>query len=166
MERIININGRTGRFDIPSFLLTENEPLTLVFNFNNAYVGKYVATLICGERTRVHTLGKDRRIDVPADWLQGDVLSILLELRNVNGNAIIISNDPSKGGYCIEPLQLEHVNENTVAVAWMTKLEGQMKTLQDKVQELSTAVSAIPAAIEKAKDEAVVAATGGDPMGA
>lgn len=145
MIRMIHIKGLTGRFDVPSFLWTENESLTLKFDVVEKRVGRYVAVVICGEQKKTVYLGRDMSVELSPEFIQkGDYqpLTILLELRPLKGLRALIGNNPSNGGFCIEPLKIERVDENTCAVAWMQKLEGdfeafgkRLKTVEDKLKE-------------------------------
>jgi hypothetical protein len=65
---------------------------------------------------------------------------ITLELRDKQGNSVIISGDPANGGFLIEPLQIERVGEYTTAQGWLSKIEetftnilGRLGTVENKV---------------------------------
>ena len=145
MIRTIHIKGLTGRFDVPSFLWTENETLTLKFDVAEKRVGRYVAVVICGAQKKTVYLGRDMSVELSPEFIQkGEYqpLTILLEFRPPKGTRAIIGNDPYNGGFCIEPLKIERVNENTCAIAWMQKLEGdfealskRLKMVEDKLKE-------------------------------
>lgn len=145
MTRTIHIKGLTGRFDVPSFLWTENETLTLKFDVAEKRIGRYIVVVICGEQRKTVYLGRDMSAELSPEFIQkGEYqpLTILLEFRPPKWTRAMIGNDPSNGGFCIEPLKIERVNENTCAVAWMQKLEGdfealskRLKTVEDKLKE-------------------------------
>lgn len=138
MERIINFSGKVGRYDIPSFLFTENDPLELIFNVHTTAIGKYVVTLNCGDQKHVLTLAEDMKVIVPPGFIErGNLnpLAILLELRTMKGDKVIIPSDPKQGGFFIEPLYIETVEENTFAVAWCQELERRLKNVETKLKE-------------------------------
>ena len=138
MKRTINFRGRMGRYDVPSFLFTENDSLEIVFNVQTYTLGKYIAILTCGKRKQAFALGEDMTVTVPPEFIKrGDFnpLSILLELRTVAGDKIIIPSDPAQGGYHIEPLYIEKVEGNTTAIAWCQELEERIKHVEDKLTE-------------------------------
>ena len=145
MKRIINFRGRMGRYDVPSFLFTENEPLEIKFDLQVNTLGKYIAILTCGKRKQAFVLDEDKTVIIPPEFIKrGDFapLSILLELRTMLGDKIIIPSDPAQGGFCIEPLYIEKVGINTTATAWCQELayrcdvlENKMLYLEEKIKE-------------------------------
>ena len=141
MIRTINVKGRTGRFDVPSFLWTENETLTLKFDVAEKRVGRYVATVLCGEQTKTVYLGREMAVDVAPEFVANggyQPITVLLGFYPPKGTRAIISNDPSSGGFCIEPLKIERVDENTCAVAWMQKLERDFAELSARMDATET----------------------------
>ena len=141
MKRIIKVEGLTGRFDVPSFLWAENEPLTIQFDIAESRRGKFVATAICGDQIKTEYLNNDRSFTLDPEWIKAgnyQDVSILLELVTNNGNAVIIPNDPKKGGYFIEPLRIDRVDENTTAVAWLQKIEANLSTLRMRIKNVET----------------------------
>ena len=167
MIRNIHFTGRTGCFDVPSFLLTDNEDLTLVFNVQEYRQGKFVVVIKHGNARMTVHLTKEKRITLTADWLKenGAVpLEILLELRTVDLSRVIIPNANEKGGFFIGPLLIEKIDDSFTAVGWLQKIESGMAEQASKIKELQSIVDGIPGEIEKAKNEAIVEATGGDVM--
>ena len=137
MKRIINFRGRMGRYDIPSFLFTENETLEIQFNIQTYTLGKYIAILTCGKRKQAFSLGQDMTVTIPPEFIKrGDFapLSILLELRTMAGDKVIIPSDPAQGGFFIEPLYIEKAEGNTTAIAWCQALERRFAGLEQRVQ--------------------------------
>lgn len=138
MIRRIKIKGRTGRFDVPSFLWTENETLTLKLDVEEKRVGRYVAVVRCGEQRKTVYLNAEMTVELSPEFIQkGEYqpLTVLLELRNAQGTRVLIPSDPEKGGFCIEPLKIERMGENTCAVTWMQKLEGELGALRTRVEK-------------------------------
>lgn len=167
MLRTVNFMGRTGRFDVPSFLWAENEELIIQLNVQEYRQGKFVCTVKHGNAKMTVYLTKDKTITLTPDWLKENgnaPLEILLELRTTDLSRVIVPNGREKGGYFVEPLLIEHVDTTFTAVGWLTKIETEQTEQRVLLKELQSIVEGIPVEIEKAKSEAIVAATGGDPM--
>ena len=170
MERKITINGRTGLFDIPSFLLSENESLKIKIGLTNEFrVGRFRVIVRHGERKKTFTLAKDEPIELTSEWLKqsGENIEFSLVFLNKTATAVL------KDDYEIEPLKMETIGGNFSFTAqvqeFMAKQKQQDDCISDLKKELAEVkkiVAAIPAEIEKAKKEAVIEAAGGDPMGA
>lgn len=172
MTRTITVNGRTGRFDVPSFTLAENEALTVTFNIvNEIRAGRYYVVVRHGTAPKkAFVLSADKSIELSAEWLNAggtELVEFALELRNPAGT-LTIKND-----YVIEPLIVTSVAGKWTATAYLQKLEteleelkGTVSILSDGYNKLQEIVSGLPAAIEEAKRQAVIEAAGGDPMGA
>ena len=169
MIRTVNFTGRTGRFDVPSFLWTENENLTIKFDVKRYIQGVFVCVVKPGNAQREFKLEDDMTITLYPDWLKENgtaPLEILLELRTLDLSRVIIPNGRENGGYFIEPLLIEHVDDTFTAVGWLTKIESGMEEMALQIEELQSIVERVPEQIEEAKREAIVAATGGDVMNA
>ena len=133
MIRVLKLKGMIGRWDIPSFLWTENETLTVKLDVSETRVGRYIAVVTCGTQKKTVYLSKDMTINISPDFIQKgefNPLSVLLEFRNTQGDSVIIPNDPKKGGFFIEPLYIERVTENTTAIAWLTKIETEIAEIK------------------------------------
>jgi hypothetical protein len=147
MKININIQGRTGRFDTPSFLLTANEDLTLCFNVKETRVGRYVAKFKHGENKMTAYLTKeDRSVNIPASWLNkaGAVpLEIFLELRDGTGTRVIIpsaKSETDKEGFFIEPLKIVEMEDGWSACGWLQELENAFAEINGKVDDVSERV--------------------------
>ena len=70
MLRTITMHNRTGIFDIPSFLLTENEALTLKFVGLSHRIGKYVVTIVHGKNKKTIYLPLSFVVDISAEFLK------------------------------------------------------------------------------------------------
>ena len=161
MKRTITLTGRTGRLDVPSFTLAENETLTVTFNIvNEIRVGRYIVVVRHGSALKkTFALSSDNSIDLSAEWLTaGGTEPGTLKL---------------KDDYCIEPLIVTAQDGNWTATAELQKLETEITELKQTVSALSAGyetlratVAGLPAMIEQSKKEAVIEAAGGDPMGA
>lgn len=151
MQRIIKLRGRTGKFTTPSFLYTDNEPLVIKFDITEHRVGKYVAQVVCGEQKKTVYLGKDMSVEVLPDFIKAGEFNpvyVHLEFRTQYGDKVVIPNDPAKGGFFIEPLYIERVSGNTTFLAWATKMEEEMKAMNN---ELDT----VKAKLKEFEDEGV-----------
>lgn len=169
MIRTVNFTGKTGRFDVPSFLWTENENLTIKFDVKRYIQGIFVCVVKHGNAKREFKLEEDMTITLYPDWLKENgtaPLEILLELRTLDLSRVIVPSGREKGGYFIEPLLIEHVDDTFTAVGWLTKIESGMEEMALQIEELQSIVERVPEQIEEAKREAIVAATGGDVMNA
>ena len=146
MKITIKIQGRTGRFDTPSFLLTENESLTLCFDIKETRTGRYVVMVKHGEQKKTVYLTKDKMVDISAEWLNkgGAVpLEIFLELRDGTGTRPIIPSAKSKTdkeGFFIEPLKIEEMPEGWSACGWLQSLERSFGELNEKLEGISERV--------------------------
>jgi hypothetical protein len=149
MERIITIKGKVGLYDIPCFTYADNEPLVLRFNTKKLADGQYRAVVMCGENKKTVYLGDDMAVELPPSFLaKGEAVYVSLELRHKKTEALIISGDASQGGFLIEPLKLDRVEEYTTAHAWMQKLEGDITALKEEL-------SAVKGKLEQFEDEGV-----------
>ena len=165
MIRTVNFTGRTGRFDVPSFLWTENEELTIKLNIQEYRQGKFICVVKHGKAQMTVYMTKDKTITLTPDCLKKNgtaPLEILLELRTLDLSRVIVPSGRENGGYFIEPLQIEHVDATFTAVGWMTKIETEQAAQRALLEELQSIVERVPEQIEEAKRDAIVAATGGD----
>ena len=163
MLREINFNGRTGRFDVPSFLFTDNEELQIKVNAQVSIQGVYVATVKHGNFQRTVRLDEDKTLTIVPEWLKENgeqPIEMLLELWDTSMSRRIIPS--GNGGFVIEPLQVLKVDNEYTAIGWMAKIEDLLSAQAQAIEELQTAVSETHDKIETAKNEAIVAATGGD----
>lgn len=168
MLRIINIKGRTGRFEIPSFPLTDNEELTVKFNISENRFGRYIVIVQHGKLEKKFMLNpKEMTVTLTPDWIKDGGLEpiyFLLEFRNASADKVVISNDPKKAGFFIEPLYITRVEGNTTGVAWLNKIEAELATAKELLAKYGAVIEQIPTMIEQAKREAIIEARDGDIM--
>lgn len=174
MDRKLIILGKTGRYDVPSFVWTENEPLTITFDIQETRVGRFYAVIRCGNRIMERSLAKYMSIQIPADFIKNgeyQPITISLEFRDVNGEKIIVSADPKRGGYFIEPLRIERTQESLVGVAWCQELEEKINALnvalagtKENVSAVTEYANSIPTLIKQEINNAVIYLTNGDPL--
>lgn len=145
MKRILEVKGRTGRYDVPSFLWTENEPLTIEIKINESREGVFVAKAICGDEKKTVFLSETMSFDIPPEFIKNggyNPVLILLEFRTVDLSRKLVDNDPTKGGYFIEPLYIEQVEENTTAYAWLEMTANAISKLNERIESIENKLSA------------------------
>ena len=176
MKRVLNFEGKTARWDVPSFLWTENENLVIQFNIQETRDGTHYAAIRCGNRLKEVSLTTSKTVEVPAQFIKdGDYshLQISLEFRSNKGGAVIVPADPRRGGYFIEPLVIERVEESTTAIAWLQDIERKIdeinarmtehtKKVNAEIEECKTGIDNVPALIKAAMDETIIYLTNGD----
>lgn len=178
MKRVLNFEGKTARWDVPSFLWTENENLVIQFNIQETRDGTHYASIRCGNRLKEVSLVTSKMVEVPAQFIKdGDYspLQISLEFRDNKGGALIVPADPKRGGYFIEPLAIERVEESTTAIAMLQALEAQFKAktamLEQEINTLHTDINrheirldCVPDQIKNAVVEMGIHLVNGDPL--
>lgn len=174
MNRKLTIKGTTGRYDVPSFVWSENENLSITFDIHETRVGRFYAVIRCGKRIMELSLAKYQTVEIPAEFIKAgefEPLNISLEFLNASGNAVIVPSDPKRGGYFIEPLYFRRVEESTTAIAWLQNIESKIAEINAKLEETNKSVAeckaeldGVPALIKTAVDESIVYLTNGDPL--
>lgn len=123
-------------YDLPVFLLTENEVLTLKFSGIDPRMGRYIVTLRHGEENRTVQLSANLTVDIMPEWLNRNgtnPLEVFLELRDNAGTKILISSVQSatdRNGYYIEPLKIEKVDKAFNMIGWLQKVERDIADLK------------------------------------
>lgn len=133
MERKIIFKGREGRFDEPSFILSENDDLSISFAFpEEIRIGLYRVVVRHGDSPKkTFTLGKEKTVTISYNWLkQGGTENVEFSicLTNVSGTAII------KDDYIVEPLKIRNVEGNFAATAVIFEMEERQKNLEERLQ--------------------------------
>lgn len=167
MDRKLTIIGKTGRYDVPSFVWSRNENLCITFDIHETRVGRFYAVIRCGNRIMERSLAKYMSVEIPAEFIEkGEYqpLIVSLEFRNIDGDQIYISSDPKRGGYNIEPLRIQRVEEGLFLVAWCQEIESKLEDFANRLQFQEDKMLEIPAQIKTAVNEAVVYLTNGDPL--
>lgn len=147
MIKEIKFIGRTGLFENPSFLIADNEDLTLKLNLPNIRDGKFVLKLKHGENEKTFVLSAEKTCDVSAEWLKktgAKPLELFLELRDETGTKIITRSAKTRtdrGGYFIEPLKIEEVEDGWSASAFLQLIENEIKNLKQTCQNLDDRIS-------------------------
>ena len=143
MIRKINFIGRRGTYDLPSFLLTENETLTLKLEGLDARLGRYVMTIRHGTNVKTVYLRNALTVDISPEWLSENAekpIECFLELRDNSGTQVLISSANSftdQSGYYIEPLKLERIEKTWSLVAWLQKTDADLAQVKDAIQEIN-----------------------------
>ena len=169
MNRKIIFNDREGRFDVPSFTLSDNEDLRIEIALPMVRNGIYDFVARHGDELRRVTLTGKPSVEFTADWLKrGGTAPIICELVLRDRSGLITYKK-----YNIEPLEIKVSDvglEYFSAVQSIEKenaeLRKELGEVKRELGELKKIVAEIPAAIAQAKKEAVIEAAGGDPMGA
>lgn len=174
MNRKLTIKGTTGRYDVPSFVWSENETLSITFDIHETRVGRFYAVIRCGKRVMEISLAKYQTVEIPAEFIKSggfEPLNISLEFWNASGTAVIVPSDPKRGGYFIEPLYFRRVEETTTAMAWLQDVESKIAEINAKIEktnasiaECKTGLDGVPALIKTAVDEMGVHLVNGDPL--
>jgi hypothetical protein len=174
MNRKLTIKGTTGRYDVPSFVWSENEKLSITFDIRETRVGRFYAVIRCGKRVMEFSLAKYQTVEIPAEFIKSggfEPLNISLEFWNASGTAVIVPSDPKRGGYFVEPLYFRRVEETTTAIAWLQDVESKLNATNARIDETNALLQqqqeqldGVPATIKTAVDEAIVYLTNGDPL--
>lgn len=155
MERVITIVGRTGRFDEPSFLLTENEDLKIRFKFlSDKTVGRYVVVVRHGiAPKKTFSLTEDKSVLLPSDWLNKggtDTVDFELQLLNKTETAIL------KSDYAVESLIVSNEYGTFKATAEMQFLERKVDELQDKINSLEQVIGKLTERVEDYENNGIL----------
>lgn len=102
MIRTITIRGRTGRYDVPSFVLTQNEPLKLCFAAEELTSGVYRAIITHGNAPKIDvSLAVEKSVTLSPEWLakgNTEPVQVVLQLLDPAQSKVI------KNDFYIEPL--------------------------------------------------------------
>lgn len=154
MKRTITILGRTGRLDVPSFPITENENLLVQFDIQaECKRARYYVTVKHGTaHKQTFLLPQDKTLALSADWIRqgGNApIEFSMEMKNYLGN-VTIRND-----YEIEPLLLIETDGEYYATGAVQALEKRVAALEQALQEEIAAKEEILARFEDFADNGV-----------
>ena len=169
MNRKIIFKGREGRFDVPSFTLSDNENLQIEIGLPLARNGVYYFKARHGNELKRVALTGHPSVELTAEWLnRGGTAPLVCELELRDSSGVVVYKK-----YNIESLEIKTSDvgmEYFSAVQAIEKenaeLRKELGEVKAELAEIKRIVEGVPAAIEKAKKEAVIEAAGGDPMGA
>lgn len=130
MTRVLTIKGRTGLFDNPSFLLSENESLKIkVVIKGETRVGCFRFCVKQGKHEKVYSLKKTDEIELHPIWIKQSAENLEFSLLFLNETETeILKND-----YQIEPLKLENVNGNYAYTSILQEVIEKQKTLDKRL---------------------------------
>lgn len=130
MTRVLKIKGRTGLFDTPSFLVSENEELNIKVEIvGEIRIGKYRLSVKHGKEQKQFSLSKSDKITLTPEFLKNNAENLEFSLLFLNTTETeVIKND-----YQIEPLKLENANGNFEFTAIMQEFERKQKELEQRL---------------------------------
>ena len=169
MIRVIQFKGEEGRFDVPSFVLSENQNLILDIRPPLSFRGKYYFLISHGGQKKRVVLTKDCKVELTAEWLNaGGVEPIIcqLEARDVSGIVLYKTYNVEPLNVSVSEVGIEYLGAVQAVEKENAELRKELGELKKVFADLKGIVVTIPAEIQKAKKEAVIEAAGGDPMGA
>lgn len=103
MKRKITIKGRTGLFDIPSFVVVENDVLNIIVDIpDEIRVYKYRLVIRHGNLKKTFTLYKGMTAMLEPDWLNANNENLEFAFALLDDRDRVIKDD-----YQIEPLKME-----------------------------------------------------------
>lgn len=139
MERVLTIKGRTGLFDVPSFILCENENLRIKFNLKDEIrVGRFRVVVRHGEQKQVFTLAKSEAIELTSEWLKRSLENVDFSLVFLNATETAVLKDD----YQIEPLKIETLDGNFT-------FSGLVQELMERQEAQERALSLLTKRVEE-----------------
>lgn len=169
MDRKIIFKGREGRFDVPSFTLSDNENLRIEIGLPLARNAVYYFVARHGnELKRIALTGKPS-VELTADWLnRGGTAPIVCELELRDRSGVVVYKK-----YNIEPLEIKGTDVGMEYFSAVQAVEKEIAELRKEFDEfklkfnrMENTMNDIPDQIERAKNEAIVTSTGGDVLNA
>lgn len=129
MIRTITIRGRTGRYDVPSFVLTQNEPLKIIFVAEELTSGVYRAVITHGNAPKIDvSLAVEKSVTLSPEWLlKGNTEPVQVTVQLLDpAQSKVIKND-----FYIEPLTVVSDGAGGYeATAEMTSLSARILALE------------------------------------
>lgn len=135
-ERKITFTGMTGRFDVPSFILTQNSDLRIKIDFSSLKnkSGLFSLFVIHGGAPK-YTFAftqKEPVITLSAEWLKsGGTEPVEFSMKQYNDTGTMLTC----GGYVVEPLLVTEENGNFFITPFMQKLIDEVKKLRQDLTE-------------------------------
>ena len=140
MTRRLTIKGRTGLFNIPSFLLSENDDLTIHIEMQGEVrVGKYRIVVKQGKKKKVFTLKQNNEITLSAEWL-----NLEDSTENLEFSLVLLDLDETKvikDDYNIEPLKVERISGNFAFTAKVQAFEERQAAFEKMLAEFGERIS-------------------------
>lgn len=136
MTRYIAFQKDGGRYNVPQFVLANNEDLVIAIHVPNVKIdGVFYFCITHGKRTRAYSLNTCNVVNIPADWIalgEDEPILSTLELRNKTGETLLKTFD-------VEPLIIKkHVNGNTEFFSAIQRIEqenAELRKLYDTLKK-------------------------------
>ena len=154
MIRVLNIKGREGRFDEPSFIISENEHLIIkVVIADERRTNRFRLVVKHGNLKKTVTLAKNESVEFSPEWPKANAENLDFSLMYLNSSESAVIKDD----YHIEPLKLQTIEGNFIFSAIVQDFEKRLldqeqrfKNLEKRVYEYETnGVSLTPEEDEK-----------------
>lgn len=139
MERILTIKGSVGKFDVPYFVASDNEGITITLSTpEETRIGIYRLVIRHGNAEILNkSIRSGQSIHLTSEWLK------LGEDENVEFSLMFVSQDGAriiKDNYKIEPLKVESVNGNFSFCSWVDSIVKRCEELDKRFLELKKRV--------------------------
>jgi hypothetical protein len=119
MIRTLTLKGRQGRFDEPTFILSENQSLKIsVVAKDEPLLNKYKLTARHGNLVKTFTLSKEMVATFPPEWLSSNAENIEFSLALLDNKERIVLKDDFE----IEPLKIVNLDGNFTFSAEVQRL--------------------------------------------
>ena len=119
MKRTLTIKGRTGLFDIPSFIISENQNLKIAIKFATPMrAERYKLVVKHGDLLKTYGVVYDNAITIPAEWIKQNNENLEFSLVFLDEKGIRVIKDDFE----IEPLLVEHLEGNFTFTAMVQQL--------------------------------------------
>jgi hypothetical protein len=141
MERVLTIKGSVGKFDVPHFLSSDNEGVTITLSTpEETRIGVYRLVVRHGNAEILNkSIRSGQTVYLSPEWIKSG------GNENVEFSLILVSQDGAriiKDNYKIEPLKIESVNGNFSFCSWVEamakrceELDKRFLILQKRVEE-------------------------------
>lgn len=141
MIRVVKFNGRQGFFDLPSFLLSKNEDLTIKFIGLDKTRGKYVLTIARDLLKETFFLSDNMTIDIPNRIIafSPQKIEFYLELRDETGTNVLIGSAKHRydaTSFYIEPLKVERVSNGWGLTGWLQNIELELQEIKTQLLQV------------------------------
>ena len=135
MIRTLTIKGRQGRFDEPTFILSENQSLKIsVVAKDEPTLNKFKLTVRHGNMQKTFTLSKDMVAVLSPEWLNANTENLEFSLAFLDMKESIVLKDD----YEIEPLKIQNIDGNFTFSAEVQRLIAWQEQHGKDLEELMT----------------------------
>lgn len=150
MTRTLKLKGRTGLFDVPSFIVTENEVLKIRIQSDEPRKGRFRLTIRHGNLKRTYTLSKGETIELSPEWLKENAENLDFSLAFLDPAETYVVKDD----YQIEPLKMETLDGNFTFTAQVQEIlrrqdeqEEMIHIIKEKLEDYEE--NGVPLILEK-----------------